>query len=380
MRDAKGCTVWPDGVTLDNWQVGPANRWAFQHLDEVVPTVAVSRGSGPVLELTAGGPLSVPDLAGFLEQTFTDGLLVLRGREILHEQYFNGMTPDTRHLLMSISKSLCSSIVGQYVTNGVIDVDALVSHYLPELTDSAYGDASVQQVLDMTVAVEYDETYDDPTSQVQTHDRVAGWRTSRPGDPPDSYAFLAGLRKAGHHGRTFAYCSANTDVLAWLLERAGGRPYAELLATDLWSRIGAEHDAFVTVDRSGFASANGGVCVTLRDLARFGRVVLDGGARPDGSTVIPPAWVADTRSGGDPGAAVESMRDAHPNGSYRNQFWITGDSHGAFYGVGIHGQYVWMDPAADVVIAKLSSLPDADDTDNWVTHVSYFDALCRTLA
>lgn len=372
--------MWPTGVTLDEWQVGPANRWAFQHLDEIVSTVELSRARGPLLALSQGEPLQVAGLPEFLEQTFTDGFLVLRGREILHEQYFNNMTPATRHLVMSVSKSLCSSVVGQYVARGVIGVDALVSQYVPELAGSSYGDATVQQVLDMTVAVQYDETYDDPKSEVQTHDRVAGWRSPHAGDPSDSYAFLAGLRKSGEHGKVFQYCSANTDVLAWILERIDGRRYPQILESGLWSQIGAEYNAFVTVDRSGFASANGGVCVTLRDLARFGRVVLDGGVGPDGATVIPPSWVADTRRGGDPKAAEESMGEGHPNGSYRNQFWITGDERGCFYGVGIHGQYIWMDPSADVVIAKLSTLPNADDTDAWVQHVSYFAALCRAIA
>ena len=369
----------PEGVTLDNWQAGPANRWAFQHIDEVVPTVVVPRGSGTVLSLTQGAAFTSPELPDFLQRSCTDGLLILRGREVVFEEYLNGMTPSTRHLLMSVSKSLCSAVFGRYVESGSVDVTALVSTYVPELSDSAYGDATVQEVLDMTVAVRYDETYEDPASEVQMHDRVAGWRTSRAGDPSDSYAFLAGLRKAGEHGGRFQYCSANTDVLAWILERVTGHGYAALLSTDLWARVGAEHDAYVTVDRSGFPMANGGVCVTLRDLARFGRVVLDGGTGPTGASVIPAAWVADTRRGGDPAAAEEGMRDVHADGSYRNQFWISGDEHGCFYGVGIHGQYVWMDPAADVVIAKLSSLPEADDTGEWAEHVAFFESLCRSV-
>lgn len=369
----------PDGVTLDNWQQGPANRWAFQHVDEMVPTATVSRGSGPVLELPAGDPVSIPELDAFLSRTCTDGFLVLRGREVVVERYLNDQTPASRHLVMSVSKSLCSSVFGQLVAEGSVDPEALVPQYLPELAGSAYGDATVQQVLDMTVGVVFDETYDDPASEVQTQDRVAGWRTARPGDPVDSYAFLATLRKQGEHGKTFAYCSANTDVLAWILERVTGQGYASLLSQRLWSRLGAECDAYITVDRSGFPMANGGACITLRDLARFGRLVLDGGLGPDGTAVVPSEWIADTRRGGDLAAAADSMRGVHDNGSYRNQFWITGDERGSFYGIGIHGQYVWLDPTSDVVVAKLSSLPEADDNDQWAEHVTFLSALCRDL-
>ncbi len=369
----------PTGVTLDNWQEGPGNRWAFQHVDELVATAAVSRGAGPVLELSDGGPLVVPGLDDFLERSFTDGLIVMRGHEVVLERYLNGLTPSTRHLLQSVSKSMCSAVVGQYVATGALDVDQTVGHYLPELSGSAYGDATVQQTLDMTVAVQYDETYEDPRSEVQAHERAGGWRTPLDRDPDDTYTFLAGLRQSGDHGRVFQYCSANTDVLAWLVERVAQRPFVDVWSSDLWSRIGAEHDAYVTVDATGFPMANGGMCVTLRDLARFGRVVLSGGIGPGDTPVIPSEWVADIRRGGDPAAAVDSMKDAHPHGSYRDQFWITGDEHGCFYGVGIFGQYVWMNPDTDVVVAKLSSLPDADDTANWVEHVAFFDRVSAGL-
>lgn len=370
----------PAGLTLDNWQEGPANRWAFQHVDEIVATTTLSRGTGPTLELSPGPSPSLPGLDDFLERTATDAFVVLRGHTIIVERYLNGMTPSTRHLLQSVSKSMCATVFGRYVGSGQIDVTAPVAQYLPELTGSGFADATIQQVLDMTAAVTYDETYEDPESEVAQHERVGGWRTPRPGDPADTYAFLPTVGGAGEHGRTFEYCSANTEVLAWVLEKVTGRGYAELLASDLWSRIGAEHDAFVTVDRSGFPMASGGMCVTARDLARFGRVLLDGGTVPWAGSVVPGPWLADIRRGGDRSAAAESMAEAHPEGSYRNQFWVTGDAHGSFYGVGIYGQYVWMDPTADVVIAKLSSLPDADDTGAWVEHVRFFEALAHSLA
>jgi 6-aminohexanoate-oligomer exohydrolase len=369
----------PDGVTLDDWQRGPANRWAFQHVDQVVPTTPVPRGVGPQLELTSGPAISIPGLEAFLSRTWTDGLLVMHGREVLLERYLNGMTASTRHLLQSVSKSMCSAIVGRYVDSGALAVDALVQAYVPELAGSAYGDATVQQVLDMTVGVLYDETYADPASAIARHERAGGWRTPIVGDPADTYAFLASLRKSGEHGRTFAYCSANTDVLGWILERVSGRRYADLLAMDLWSRLGAEYDAYVTVDGAGFAAANGGMCVTLRDLARFGRVVLDGGTGPEGDVVIPAAWIADIRHGGDPAVTTTSTEEAPPAGSYRDQFWITEDEHGCFFGIGIYGQYVWLNPVADLVVAKLSSLPTADDTDDLRTHLAFFEGLANIL-
>lgn len=358
-------------VTNASWQEGPKNRWAFQHVSELVPSAVVSRGTGPVLSLAlALEDLSVISLDGvecgstveaFLRETYTDGFLVLRGGEILCEQYFNGMQPTSRHLLMSISKSLCGVVAGGLVESGLVDLGATVSAYIPELWESAYGEATVAQLLDMTASLEFSEDYADPDSEVQAQDRAAGWRPRRLEDPENSYLFLRSLRPHGPHGRAFQYCSATTDVLAWVLERAAGRRYPELLEEGLWSQVGAEHDALITVDETGFAMANGGVSVSLRDLARFGYLVLNGGS-VGAHRACSSAWTARIGAGGDPQLLRETeFGREFPEGSYSAQWWITGGATGALESRGIYGQFLWIDPAADVVIVKLSSLPRALD-------------------
>lgn len=357
-------------VTLKSWQEGPHNRWGFQHVTELVTSAVLGRGESPVLDLhseetdlddlhlraLSGGDTT---LSSFLRTSATDGFIVLRGTTVLYERYLNGMNGGTRHVLMSISKSLCGILAGQFVDSGVIDLNARTSEYVPELWESAYGDATISQLLDMTASVEFGEHYADQRSHVQTQDRVAGWRPRRLHDQSDGYAFLRSLRGGSGHGNAFQYCSATTDVLAWVLERVTGRRYTELLGECLWSQLGAEHDAFVTVDAAGFAFANGGVCTTLRDLARLGLLVLRGGSF-DSRRIASEQWIERTREGGDAALArgTEFGR-AYPKGSYRNQWWVTGDDR--LYGSGIFGQFLWIDMSADVVIAKLSSLPNALD-------------------
>jgi CubicO group peptidase (beta-lactamase class C family) len=365
----------PVGVTWDNWQEYPANRWSYQHLDDVLDTVPVPRGDGPVLELGRGAALDVPELDRYLDESRTDGLLVLRGRQVVLERYLNHLTPSTRHLLQSVSKSMCSAVFGRYVASGDIDLGQPASHYVPELADSAYGEATLRHTLDMTVAVAYDETYDDPESDIFQHDRAGGWRPPSPGSPEHVRAFLAGLRSNGEHGRTFQYCSANSDVLAVVLEAVTGRRFSELLSTDLWAPMGAEHDALITVDSSGLGMASGGICVTLRDLARFGRLLLDGGAGPSGEQVVPRPWLDDVRRGGAPTVDATSIQEFDPNGSYRSQFWVTGDPHGCIYGAGIYGQYVWLNPQTDVAVARLASQQSADDDEQAKRNQQLLDRL-----
>lgn len=373
-------------VTLANWQSAPFNRWAFQHVSEIVPSAVVPRGPGPatVLDVAEGAldpgtvvtPWGLLDLDGWLAATYTDGLLVLHGHQVVLERYANGLTPDRRHLLMSVSKSLCGAVTSRFVDRGDVELAATVGHYVPELAHSAFGDATLRQMLDMTAAVEFNEDYHDPASHVQAQDRALNWRPQRPGDPTNSYDFLVGLEKDGLHGERWRYCSATTDALAWVLERVAGRRYADILTDELWSRLGAEQDALVTVDLAGYAVANGGVSTTLRDLARFGRLVLDGGR-----DVLPPAWLDELRRGGDTGPARGTVLQLlHPEGSYRDHFWLTGDDHGSFYGVGIFGQYLWLDPVADVVIAKFSSQPMATDPAQSSAQFAGFRALVAALA
>jgi CubicO group peptidase (beta-lactamase class C family) len=305
----------------------------------------------------------MPDLAARLDDTFTDAFLVLRGDEVVAEHYRPGFAADQLHLLMSVSKSLCGLVMGSVIDDGLVDPRRPVTDYVPELTGSVYDGPTVQHVLDMQIAIDYREEYTDPTSEVQTHDRSAGWRERRPGDPFDDYAFLTTLRGPGRTGE-FQYCSANTDILGWIIERVTGIRYSDALAQRLWSRIGADRDAAITVDRSGFGFPNAGVCTTARDLARVGRIVLDGGTAP-GGRVVSSAWTEAILAGGSTEAMTyEGFTHAFPNGSYTRQWWCLGNDRANVSAIGIHGQNLWLDPATDSVIVKFSAWPDPD-TAEW---------------
>jgi CubicO group peptidase (beta-lactamase class C family) len=273
------------------------------------------------------------------------------------ERYFGGFQPHDRHVLMSVSKSVCALIVGILAGRGLIDTQQSVRHYVPPLKGSAYGNATVRQVLDMTAAVRYSENYLDAAAEVQQQDRIAGWRPKLETDPRDTYEFLTLLQAAGEHGRSFQYCSAGTDVLAWIIENVTGKRYAEVVSDELWSQLGTQDDALITTDSGGFAFANGGIACTARDLAKIGQLMLDEG-KANGQQVVPSWWINDTMRGGDPQLARgTAYQQVHPNGSYRNQWWVPGDSRGTVYAAGIHGQFIWIDPVSDTVIAKFSSYP-----------------------
>ncbi|MGF6835106.1 CubicO group peptidase (beta-lactamase class C family) [Paenarthrobacter sp. TE4293] len=348
-----------DQPTLDTWQEGPHNRWTFAHLGEMIPTASISRRLPATLASDSLDAVALPGLRRRLEETYTDAFLVLHRNKVIAEYYRPGFASDDRHLVMSISKSMCGLVVGALIDAGGIVPSARVVDYVPELTGSAYDGPTIQHVLDMAIHLDYSEDYMDPASEVQTHDRSAGWRTRRPGDPEDTYAFLTTLTGNGTPGN-FQYCSANTDVLAWVIERVTGLRYSEALSTYLWSKLDADQDATITVDSAGFGFANGGVSCTARDLARVGRLMLDDGEGP-GGRVVSAEWVRSILNGGDREAMADSSFTAiHPRGSYTRQWWCTGNERGNVTGVGIYGQYLWIDPGTDTVIVKMSTWPEPD--------------------
>jgi CubicO group peptidase (beta-lactamase class C family) len=386
-----GGRPWP--VTLDNWQDAPLSRWGFAHAEQIVPTAVIRAADPPPAASPAPGkgsgtgladlPVPVEDrevpLYSFLAASSTDAFLVRDRTGIRYETYHGVMDRHRRHLLMSVSKSVCALLIGQLVDEGAVSLSEPARAYVPELGASAFGTATIQQILNMTAAVEYSEDYHDPASHVQLQDRLAGWRPRLPGDPETVFGFLASLRPAGAHGRRFQYCSAATDVLAWVAERVTSARYPDLLFARLWRHLAIEQDAQITVDRAGFAFANGGMSTTARDLSRIGMLILDRGTA-GGRQVVPAAWIDATLRGGDP-AAVDgtAFRQVHPHGTYRNHWWVTGDGHGSVYGTGIYGQYLWVDPAAQVVIVKFSCLPVATSASWSRAHARAFRRIADTL-
>lgn len=360
-------------VTLANWQEPPFNRWAFQHVRDLIPTARIGRGDGPVWQL----PRDERDLWGvrfrvgrrdltverLLADTWTDGFLVLHRGRIVAERYFNGMAPDTTHLLMSVSKSVTSTIAGVLAERGVIDVSSAVTDVLPELAGTSFEGATIQHLLDMRTGTKFDETYEDPDADVRVYEQVYLWRPrdGRP-LPADALGYFATLRNDGEHGGPFRYRSILTDVLAWVLERAAGTRLHELIARELWQPMGAEFDAEITVDAHGNPMADGGVCSTLRDLARFGQLFLERGRRGR-RQIVPPTWIDDTIRGAPDGARAFVEGDdppGYPKGAhYRNCWWVDEPGTPFFHASGINGQNVFVHQPSQTVVAKFSTWPVA---------------------
>ena len=292
-------------------------------------------------------------------ETNCDALVVLHKDRLVFEDYRNGMTAQDPHILMSISKSMLGLIAGTLVAKGELSEEDPITKYVPELKDTVYVGATVRDLLDMRAGVLFDEDYLATKGPIVDYRFAANWNPVPKGrEAGDLRSFMLSLKESdGSHGGRFHYVSPNTDLLAWVFERASGIRYADLVSERLWKPLGAEAPGYITTDRIGGARAAGGKCFIARDLARVGMMVANGGVR-NGVQVIPTNWIEDLLENGDPKAWKKGdfyhemgRRDIH----YRSKWYIRRSSEPLIFGVGIHGQFLFVNPVKKISIAWFAS-------------------------
>lgn len=371
----------------------PAMRWSVANFRQLMPTINVSRGLGAStalprrldprideLRVVPNGASQALTWRQSLDATYTDGIVVLHRGAVVYERYFGVLKEDGQHAAMSVTKSVIGTLGAMLVAEGTLDAQAKVATYVPELANSAFGSATLEQVLNMTTALDYSEDYADPTAEVWAHAQ-AGNPLPKPKDyigPRSYFEFLQTVRQRGEHGQAFGYKTVNTDVLGWVIARATGRNVAQLLSERIWSRLGSEQDAYFTVDSIGTPFAGGGLNAGLRDMARFGEMLRNNG-RYNGEQIVPEAVLKTIRQGGDKQAFAQAGYSQLKGWSYRAMWWVTHNPDGAFMARGVHGQSIYIDPAAEMVIVRFASHPIAANAANDAVTLPAYEAMARYL-
>src|SRR5687768_15292450 len=327
-------------VTLANWRSSPYNRWAFHHVRELIPSADIANDPRHIREL----PFQDRSLDVGIDPD-TDGMAIVHRGKLVFEHYANGMTAETPHILMSVSKSMLGLLAAQIG----LDAARQVADIVPEVRDTAYRGATVRDLLDMRAGIVWDENYLATSGPIVEYRKATGWNPLGPGEAAsDLHSFYASLTEAGAHGGAVHYVSPNTDLLGWVIERASGRRYADLMSELVWKKVGAERSAYITVDRLGAPRCAGGMCVTLRDLVRVGQWLIED--KPDFLNALESHGDRAAWSAGD----LAQYYPALPM-HYRSQWYVLHGETSLVFGMGIHGQNLFIDRANEIVIAKLSS-------------------------
>ena len=380
--------IRPNNLTLSNFQFGPINRWSFSHIREVIPTVNIEHSHDMVLNLKKSRNYTdnfslnydgqIQSIDEIVRKRFIDGIIILKNDEILFERYYGNLTEDKPHLMNSISKSVVGLLAGKLEKDGLIDFDKPVSYYVPELSKSGWGTDSLRLVLDMKDGSDYSEDYPDFTTTFRIQDCAIGWTDADycPEKIENGlYGFLPTIGRKESNVGTFKYRSGSTDVIGWVLEKASGKSLANLISEYIWKPMGAEFDAYITVDESGFVLADHGMNSTLRDLSRLGLLVLNEG-KVFSQQIVPEEFIRDMHSHEDPNWPYDVSDGTSPY--YRSFWWGKGNTERDLNGYGIHGQLLRVAPQAEMVVAIYSTWPRADGDNNsqyWDESDELIDAL-----
>jgi CubicO group peptidase (beta-lactamase class C family) len=356
-------------VTIENFLQPPYNRWSLRNLHEVVPTRNFATGkvvaaleedpvdfSGLEVSFPDRGAVGVED---WIKSAFTDGFIVLHEGKVVYEQYLNDHTPDAQHLMFSVTKSVTGTLLLMLMEQGRVDASKKVGEYIPELEETAFADATVQQLLDMTNSIHYIEEYYNPDAH------ITGFFNSMLPDAEGLYSNLRSLTEKHdrfEHGDAFHYVTPDTEVLGWIVRRVTGDSLANVIHEMLWAPLGAQHEGYYWVDLHGVEMAGAGLAVTLRDAARFGQMILQDGFY-NGCQVISKNIAR----------RIKTKRNAEKLNRYYNDPWfgsVADSYHDQWWGytgvdavaaLGIHGQFIYINRDANVVIVKQSSDPDAEN-------------------
>lgn len=370
----------------------PQIRWSLCHIEELVPTRSVWRGSQSVSELDNHDkdlfdiPINTLDdrkmsLNEALKHCYTDGFLILHQGKVVAERYFEHCTPNTRHVIQSATKSFVGTLAEQLAIEGVLDKKRFVSHYIPELRRTAWKDATVVDVMDMLVGMKFDEDYRRQDSEVYRYLMAMGMLPHPPGVKAlqSVYQYLPNIAKEGEHDRAFAYREPNISVLGWLLRRVTGMNLADLLSERIWQPLGMERDAYFMIDGWG---AEGTLSMTLRDFTRFGKLMLNRGHH-DGRQILSSEAIANCFGGGSIKKFSAGMNEKLSPSvqSYKSQWWVRHlEGRNALQARGAYGQSLYIDPKAQVVIARFGSARTSPSADLDHIMTPMHDAVVKALS
>ena len=376
-------------VTLDNWRKYPFNSWSFVNVRNLIPTSPIYNNPDKKVILQKQ-LIDIDDLvidhkntSYKLKEIFkicdTDAFLVMHKGKIKFEFYDKFTRFNTPHIIFSVSKSLTSLLTEILVEKKVININNYISHILPETKGTAYEDATVRNVLDMSIASGFIEDYTGQAEIFKKYRSSTGWdlpETKSKQTVKGLHDFLSSMPKSNQkHGKKYHYCSPHSDLLGWIIERASGENYSKIMADLLFKKAGMNHEANVTVDKWGASRAAGGISVSPYDLLLISELVRNYGSNDNGQ-IIPASWIEDFRNSKNNSSYLnQDNLERFPKGNYRSKWYQTGFKDNEFCAIGIHGQNIWINPNKEITIVRMSSASDPINIQTEELMFSVFDEI-----
>ncbi len=380
-------------VTLDNWRKYPYTSWSFVNVRNLIPTAPIdtniSSKTSFQKKITNLHDLKVihqeisHNFIDVLKNCNTDAFLVMHKGLLVYE-YFNKFTlKDTPHIIFSISKSLTSLLTAILFQDKTLDLNRMVSKIIPETKGSAYEDATIRNVLDMNVASNFIEDYSGEAEIFKKYRASTGWDLTNNDTNNSSdglHNFLSNMPSSKlSHGKKYHYCSPNSDLLGWIIERISKQKYYKLISDLLFKPSGMSFPANVTLDKWGASRAAGGVSISPYDLLLLAELVRCEGSNDNGQ-IIPSSWINDFINYNDNSCYLnQDDLKRFPKGNYRSKWYQTGFNDNEYCAIGIHGQNIWINPKKELTIIRMSSASDPINIQTEELMFSVFKKIAESL-
>ncbi|ROL64776.1 serine hydrolase [Pseudomonas vranovensis] len=353
-------------VTRQNAFELPNLRWALRNARALTPTTGIRRAPSP-LALDAGTPVELEhlrftvgeqslSLPEYLQATFTDGFIVLHRGKRVYERYLDSFSADQPHIWASMTKSVTGLLAASLVAEGTLAPDARLSSYVPELAGTPFGEATLQQNLDMQVEAVYPAKMPPDIGLF-----AAAGLVPRAADMPDNiYSFLQAATLPAQASATpiWYYQNGSPEAVAWAMRRVTGKSWSTLVSERIWSQF-AEDDAYSQVDALGTEMASGGLSSTLRDAARFAEAIRLAWTTTDRSSPFAQAVQLALQPNDNQALIAQSPKGKDRSGyAYRDYWYQKHDGDGSIEAAGRFGQRIYINPKRELVIVKMSSAPD----------------------
>lgn len=353
-------------INLNNWRTHPYNRIAFSNIEKILPTSIIKKGNNSVRFKNKFEDLKSltflnkykehQSLKEYLKKNFTDIFLVIKKGNKVFEWFSENQNSNKSHILFSISKSLTGLIAGVLIEKRLIDESKNITFYIPEVKNSAYDNATIRNLLDMTVSSNFQEEYLDKSGLFNLYRQATGFNPRDKDTKIGLKGFLKLIPKSHNtHGNNYQYCSPNTDLLGWIIERVTNKKFSEFFSEEIFQKCNPNFNAFVTLDNEGSPRTAGGICMNINDLAKIAELVRCRGSI-ENNQIIKENTIArliDYKADY-PWPSVERGR-LFPKGGYRSKWYQTGNKNKEICAIGIHGQWIWVDQIKEVSIVMFSS-------------------------
>ena len=352
----------------------------FTHMAELIPARTLIKSNTPrdipvagqadLLSLTYDFAGQTKTLDDFVKESSTLGLLVVKDGQIEYEQYFQGTSDESLYTSWSMAKSFVATVIAKAVHDGLIESwDDPAEKYAPQYAGSDFGATSIRALIDMASGIEFDENYASETSDIRPFFFGAFIQQK----DPDS--LLLKFKRSRAEYNDFEYISPNSHVLSAVLRGVYKERLVDIMQREIWEPLGMASNANWLQHKDGDQGQALGYCclnATLKDYARFGLFHMQAQlGEGQGVEELPSEWVARLTK-----PATETHEpggDLYSGRGYSSHFWLPIDGEGMFFAAGVYGQFIWMDPARNLMVVRTSSDP------NWTPRYPESEATMKAI-